>query len=138
MKHPSRFWYTAVVISTILAITWYSRPDRGGVNRCAQIFGLSEISDIGLVHRPFYSWHFIESPKFRFTITPTQYEKLKSILMNHGYSDWSKGSLDYGSVNIGGSPYDDYIFCTLKSPHSNYYWSYSAEDNLIYAITFTP
>ena len=98
---------------------------------------MPELRQLQLSHRPFFGWEVFESPKFRFRITPTDFEKLSLRLSEDGYSSWKFGSLQFGSVLIGGSSEEDFIYCTKDTPSCHYYWSYSAAEKVIYAITFS-
>lgn len=119
----------------LLATGYISKPDRGGVGRCARIFAMPELHQLQLSHRPFFGWDLFEYPKFRFKITTVDFEKLSLQLSEDGYSPWERGSLQYGSVLIGGSSEDDFIYCSKHTPSYHYYWSYSAAEHVVYAIT---
>jgi hypothetical protein len=120
----------------LLAIGYISKPDWGGVGRCARIFGMPELHQLQLSHRPFFGWELFESPKFRFRITAADFEKLSLQLSADGYSPWKRGSLQFGSVLIGGSSEEDFFYCSKDTPSHHYYWSYSAAEQVIYAVTF--
>ena len=124
-----------LVALILLAIGYISRPDWGGVGRCARIFAMPELLQIQLSHRPLFGWELFESPKFRFRITVTDFEKLSRKLSEDGFSPWERGSLQYGSVLIGGSSGEDFIYCSKNTPSYHYYWSYSAAGHVVYAIT---
>ncbi len=131
-----RIFTITLVTLAIIAIAYLSKPDRGGVDRCASIFSLPEILKLDLRHDPFLTWDLFESSKFRFKITAADFEKLSHQLSEAGYSPWESGSLQFGSVLVGGSSEEDYIYCTKETPSYRYYWSYSAREGVIYAITF--
>ena len=132
MTRNKKLAITAVVL---LAIGYLSKPDRGGIGRCARIFAIPELHQLQLSHRPFFEWELFESSKFRFKITETDFEKLSLQLSKHGYSLWERGSLQYGSILIGGSSEEDFIYCSKHTPSYHYYWSYSAAEHVVYAIT---
>lgn len=125
----------AIAAFLLLTIGYISKPDRGGVGRCARTFAMPELHQIQLSHRPFFGWELFESPKFRFKITAADFEKLSLQLSEDGYSRWERGSLQYGSVLIGGSSEEDFIYCSKHTPSYHYYWSYSAAGHVVYAIT---
>lgn len=125
------------VILLIGGVACYlSRPDRGGLSKCADVFGLPVLNRLGLVSRPFLAWTPFESPKFRFAISPTQFAEIDSALKAAGYSAWERGGVTYGSVSHGWTPGEDNVHCSLKRGGKSYTWSYSAKKNLIFAITF--
>jgi len=97
---------------------------------------MPELHQLQLAHNPFFSWDLFESPKFRFKITATDFQKLSIRVSEDGYSPWQRGSLQYGSVLVGGSEEEDFIYCFKDIRSSRYYWSYSASKQLIYAISF--
>ena len=125
-----------IVALIVLAIGYISKPDWGGVGRCERIFAMPELQQLQLSHKPFFVWELFESPKFRFRTTAADYEKLSLQLSAAGYSPWERGSLQYGSVVIGGSSEDDFICCSKHTPSYHYYWIYSASEQVVYAITF--
>lgn len=115
---------------------YISRPDRGGLARCARVFALPGINSLKLSSRPFLSWTPFESAKFRFAVSPTDFAMLDAELRADGYSEWEKGGVTYGSVSHGWSMDEDFVYCSLKRGGRSYTWSYSARKNLIFAITF--
>jgi hypothetical protein len=121
---------------TLITIGYFSKPDRGGVGRCARIFSMPELHELQLSHSPFFEWELFESPKFRFKITATDFEKLSTQVSEDGYSPWTRGSLQFGSVLVGGSEEEDFIYCSKKTRSNHYYWSYSASERVIYAVSF--
>lgn len=128
---------TAIVIFTIVSLFVYlSKPDRGGVSRCSRVFGISEIKNYGLVHKPFYTWELFESPKFEFTISGEAYDELARELKRVGYSDWKEGGVTFGSVDVGWTSDEDNVYCELTKDGYHLYWSYSAKKQRIWAITF--
>ncbi len=120
----------------LLAVGYASKPDRGGVGRCSKIFGIPELRQCHFSHRPFLVWEFFESPKFRFTVSPSDFSRLDTTLKAAGYSAWERGGVTYGSVSHGWTPDEDSVYCSLKQGGYSYTWSYSERKNLIYAITF--
>ena len=124
------------IASVILIVVGYiSKPDRGGVGRCAKIFSMPELHQFQLSHRPFVGWELFESPKFRFTLSPSNFSRLDAALKAAGYTVWQEGGVTFGSVSHGWTPNEDYVYCKSTSGGNRYYWSYSAKENLIYAIT---
>ena len=126
----------AIVSVILIAIGYISKPDRGGVWRCAKIFEMPELQHFHVSHRPFWMWKPFESPKFRFRISPSDLSRLDAALKLNGYPAWIKGGVTYGSVSHGWEADDDYVYCQSKRGGYSYTWSYSAKENLIYAIQF--
>lgn len=133
MTRTKKLTIAAVVL---LALGYISKPNRGGVGRCATIFAMPELTQLQLSHRPFFEWEPFESPKFRFKISPSDFSRLDVALKVAGYSGWEKGGVTFGSVSHGWTPDEDHVTCRSQRGGSNYYWSYSAKENLIYAIKF--
>lgn len=125
----------AIALVILLAVGYISKPDRGGVGRCARVFAMPELHQFQLSHRPFLGWELFESPKFRFTISPSDFSRLDAALKAAGYSGWERGGVTFGSVSHGWTPDEDYVTCEFRRGSYHYYWSYSAKENLIYAIT---
>jgi hypothetical protein len=125
-----------IASGTLLVVGYLSKPDRGGVGRCAKIFALPELHQLQLSPRPFFAWDLFESPKFRFTISPSDFTKLDANLKAAGYSGWEKGSVTFGSLSVGDMPEEDHIFNRLAKGGYHYHWSYSAKENVIYGIKF--
>ena len=126
----------AIAAVVLIAVGYISKPDRGGVGRCASIFAMPELNQLQLSHRPFFRWELFESPKFRFTISPSNFSRLDAALKQAGYSEWERGGVTYGSVSHGNTPAEDHVTNSLTRGGYHYHWSYSAKENLIYAIRF--
>lgn len=126
----------AIASVILIAIGYISKPDKGGVWLCAKIFEMPELHQFHLTRRPFLMWEPFESAKFRFRISPSDFSRLDAVLKQHGYSDWTKGGVTYGSVSHGWTPDEDYVYCQSKRGGYSYTWSYSAKESLIYAIEF--
>jgi len=126
----------AIAALILLAIGYISKPDRGGVGRCARIFAMPDLHQFHLSHRPFLMWELFESPKFRFMISPSDFSRLDAALKLNGYPAWTKGGVSYGSVSHGEEPDEDYVYCQSKRGGYSYTWSYSAKESRIYAIQF--
>ncbi|MCP5537237.1 MAG: hypothetical protein H7A51_13750 [Akkermansiaceae bacterium] len=120
----------------VVGVGYLSKPDRGGLVGCGQVFGLPEIEQLELDTKPLMSWQPFESPKYRFHASDAQFEALDRILRSEGYSDWQEGGVSFGSISHGWTSDEDWIYC--KSSHEGYnlYWSYSRTQKLVYAITF--
>ena len=125
-----------VVVALVFVFGYLSKPDRGGVNRCSRVFAISELEDYSLAHKPFATWDLFESPKFRFAISTESFERLAVELKRQGYSDWKRGGVTFGSVDVGWTEDEDNIYCKHTRSGYHHYWSYSAKTKLIYAITF--
>ena len=125
-----------ISIGVILLLLYASKPDKGGVWACSKIFGLSELSNVQLDHKPFWNWEIFESSKYRFRISPEEFSKLQLILDKHGYSEWKNQGLTYDSVSIGWEGDDDFIVTKKQDNGMVYYWSYSRDLNVIYAISW--
>ena len=125
-----------IASAILVAIGYISKPDRGGVWRCAQIFDMPELQEFHFSHEPFLMWEPFESPKFRFRISPTDFSRLDSALKRQGYPTWIEGGVTYGSVSHGDEPDEDYVYCQSEHGGHSYTWSYSAKESLIYAIQF--
>ena len=133
MTRIKRLAITSVIL---IAVGYISKPDRGGVGRCARVFAMPELHQLQLSHRPFFGWQPFESPKFRFTISTSDFSILDAALKSAGYSVWKEGGVTFGSVSHGWTPDEDYVYCKSTGGGYNRYWSYSVKENLIYAITF--
>lgn len=136
MTHIRRYTKVAVILLITVIVTYFSRPDRGGLSRCGQLFEMPELNRLDLTSRPFLAWTPFESPKFRFEVSPTQFAEIDSALKAAGYSAWETGGVTYGSVSHGWTPDEDYVYCRMKRGGHSYTWSYSARENLIFAILF--
>ena len=108
----------AVILLIGVVFGYLSKPDRGGLSRCAGIFELPELNRLELASKPLLAWTPFESPKFRFTISPTQFAEIDSMLKSTGYSAWEKGGVTYGSVSHGWTPDEDYVCCSLNASRS--------------------
>lgn len=126
----------AVILLIGVVFGCLSKPDRGGLSRCAGIFELPELNRLELTSRSLLSWTPFESPKFRFALSPTQFAEIDLMLKAAGYSAWEKGGVTYGSVSHGWTPDEDYVYCSLKRGGHSYTWSYSVQKKLIFAIAF--
>jgi hypothetical protein len=100
------------------------------------MFNLPELIDIALDHKPFWHWELFESSKYRFSISPEEFLKLESMLAAEGYSDWEQLGLTYDSVSIGWGADEDFIVAEKRSNGMVYYWSYSRDLNVVYAISW--
>jgi hypothetical protein len=136
MTRIRRYTKVAVILLIAVIVTYLSRPDRGGLSRCGQLFEMPELKRLDLTSRPFLAWTPFESPKFRFEVSPTQFAEIDSALKAAGYSIWEKGGVTYGSVSHGWTTDEDYVYCSKKHGGHSYTWSYSARENLIFAILF--
>lgn len=133
MTRPKKLAIASVIL---IAIGYISKPDRGGVGRCAKIFAMPELRQFHLSHRPFLGWELFESPKFRFAISPADFSRLDAALEAAGYPAWERGGVTYGSVSHGWESDEDYVYRQSKRSGYSYTWSYSSKENLIYAIQF--
>lgn len=131
MTPIKKFTIASVILFTVAYI---SKPDRGGVGRCAKVFAIPELHQLQLSHRPFLWWEPFESPKFRFTISPSDFSILDAAFKSAGYSVWKEGGVTFGSVSHGWTPDEDYVYCKSRRGGHNFYWSYSVEESLLYAI----
>lgn len=120
----------------LLQFLYFSKPDRGGIQTCSKTFGLRGLDSIAMKHRPFWSWDLFESRKYRFEITPEEFSKLRSLLALSGYSEWTEKGLTFGSVDIGWNSDDKFIVVEKRMSGMLFYWSYSREENLVYAISW--
>ena len=130
-----RVKYIILISCLVIILGYFSKPDRGGVQRCVSLFSLSELNHLHLEHSPMYTWELFETPKFQFKIGEEDFKMLSDIIAKDGYSAWTHGSLSVGSLYLGGSMEDDFIYCSKKTSTWNYYWSYSANEKTIYAVT---
>jgi hypothetical protein len=125
-----------VIVALLFVFGYLSKPDRGGLSRCSRIFAISKLEEYSLTHKPFATWDIFESPKFRFALSTESYERLAVELKRQGYSEWKRGGVTFGSVDVGWAGDEDNIYCRLTRSGYHYYWSYSAKTKVIYAITF--
>ena len=126
-----------IVFIVVIGLLYYlSKPDRGGVAACSKVFGLPELQTIKMSSKSFWSWELFESPKYRFSISPKEYTKLKSVLAEQGYSDWVRQGLTYDSVNIGTENYEDCLVSKKQGRGTVFYWSYSRKLGEVYAISW--
>ena len=125
-----------VILAIVLVLGYLSKPDRGGASRCSRVFAISELEGYKLTHKPFLTWELFESPKFRFAISTNGYEQLAAELKRLGYSEWQRGGVTFGSADVGWTENEDNIYCELTRDGYHHYWSYSAKQGQIYAITF--
>ncbi|MGJ8655154.1 MAG: hypothetical protein ACSHX6_01785 [Akkermansiaceae bacterium] len=125
-----------IILTVVFAVGmgYFSKPDRGGVERCSFLFSMPELKHLELEHVPVSTWELFETPKFQLKIGEGDYERLAELLAKDGYSTWEHGSLLVGSFYLGGSMEDDFIYCSKRTPSWNYYWSYSAREGMIYAV----
>ena len=125
-----------MIFTVIIGLLYLSKPDRGGVAACSKVFGLPELQMIELSSKSFWTWELFESPKYRFSISPEEYTKLKSVLADHDYSDWVRKGLTYDSINIGTENYEDSLVSTKQGRGSVFHWSYSQKLGEVYAISW--
>jgi len=126
----------ALLVGVVLLFLYVTKPDKGGVWACSKMFGLPRLSEIELDHKPFWYWQIFESSKYRFHIEPEEFSKLQSMLAAEGYSEWERQGLTYGSISIGWNGNEDFIVTRRRSNGMVYYWSYSRDLNVVYAISW--
>jgi hypothetical protein len=120
----------------LLGITYLSKPDRGGLNRCKEIFGFDSLDQRDLEIYPMLTWKPFEGAKFKMKIKKNRFEAFKKYLHGHGYREWKEGGLEYGSFIIGcdGSAPVQYSF--NKFGGHEQIIAYDRTNNFIYAINF--
>lgn len=83
----------------------YSRPDRSAEKRFAKLFEIG-FSEKYLKNVMILPWIPFESPKFKFKFNSEYQDAIRGELINSGYTNWTLGSYQSGSLFIGGTPAD--------------------------------
>lgn len=117
-----------------ILLCYFSRPDRGGVERCSESFGIPSLMNLNLTQRMLLLWEPFESPKYRFEISPNNFEELSDILTRTGYSQWERHGLNFGSLNLDANLISDFVSCSKRTNEANLYWGYSESQGMLYAI----
>lgn len=84
----------------LIAVVYLSKPDRGGIKRCQEIFGFDSFEKLDMEECRFSTWRPFENPKFKFRIKEN-INDVKSYLESYGFQEWNVGGVQYGSINIG-------------------------------------
>ena len=136
MKNPNRRKFLVWLVPSVFVVLYFSRPDWGGIDRCARVVEMPEVKQLDLTHKKLLKWDFFESPKFRFQIPPKSASDLTLMLEENGYSEWKEGFLQFGSFYLGDGPEDDLIYCSKRMRGFTVYWGYSKRQNKLYSIAF--
>lgn len=132
---PITISITATSFALFIGLIYLSKPDRGGVARCEEIFHLNSLSDRGLKIHPLTKWMPFENPKFRMYVENEKSEELIKYLGANGYSNWKKGSVQYGSFYIGENTSDEVYYSKKRTGKNVDIMAYDKRDGLLYAIT---
>jgi hypothetical protein len=118
----------------VAGLIFVSKPDRGGLYRCQEIFGFDLINQKDLKNFSFSTWSPFENPKFRMKIGQSKFQELKLYLYYHGYKEWKEGGLQYGSLNMGWDGSAPLIYSFKKFHGHVHIVAYDEKNQLFYAI----
>lgn len=116
------------------SIVYLSKPDRGGMARCEEVFGLHSLSGMGVKIVPMDGWKPFEKPKFKAKLTREPFELIKGYLVYNGFDEWRTGGIQYGSLNIGWEGKDDLIYSLKKFSGRVHVAAYDYNDCVLYLI----
>jgi len=133
-KHLLLTVSTIVIIFAFIGLVYLSKPDRGGLIRCEEIFHLDLLSDRGLEIRPLTRWEPFENPKFRMHVENGKLDTIIEYLEDNGYSKWEKGSVQYGSLNVGGNTSDEVYYSKKRTGKNVDIMAYDKKSGFLYAI----
>lgn len=122
------------IIFMVISVFYTSKPDRGGLIRCQKIFGFSSLNNRGLTLQPFLKWKPFETPKFRMSIESGKLNSVKDYLAKFGYTEWTLGGLQYGSLNMGWDSSTDLYYSKKRIGKNVQIVAYDETNNLLYAI----
>ena len=122
------------VAAIFILVGYWSKPDRGGVERCSESFGIPNLIELDLTHRRFLHWEPFESSKFRFEISANNFKRLSEVLIGTGYSQWERHGLEFGSLSLDANLITDFVSCSKRTEDANLYWGYSRAEGMLYAI----
>jgi hypothetical protein len=125
---------TVIILSGLLGITYFSKPDRGGLGRCQEIFGFDNLSQRDLKILPFSTWSPFENSKFQMKLQKSKFESLKIYLYSHGYEKWESGGLQFGSLNIGWDGLIHLQYSLRKFDGHVHIVAYDQTNGIFYAI----
>jgi hypothetical protein len=120
----------------VAGLIYVSKPDRGGIYRCEEIFGFDSLNQRDLKNLPFLTWSPFESPKFRMKIGQSKFLELKPYLHYHGYKEWEEGGVQYGSLNMGWDRTAPLQYSMKKFQGHVHIVAYDKRNQLFYAIFF--
>lgn len=125
---------TIMVLSAAISIAYLSKPDRGGLTRCQEVFGLDSLDRRGLEMLPFYTWSPFENRKFKMRIKIDKIDDLKYYLFTRGYEEWKEGGIQFGSLETGWDGTAAVQYSIRKFGGNSHLVAYDSTNHLIYAI----
>ena len=116
-------------------------PDHGGVARFEAVFEVKLPSSARMIKVNDGKW--TDDPRFRFRITPADFEMVKQITVRAGYSEWKKVpdtfTYGFGSFNLEGSDKDP-VYVSDKYPTGkggkHFMLFYRPSTELLEAVSF--
>jgi len=118
----------------VIGIAYISKPDRGGLRRCQEIFGLDSLEGRGAELRPFLKWKPFETTKFRMKVGREKVTDLKNYLVRCGYTKWVEGGIQYGSLNMGWDSTTKIYYSKKQIGRHVHIMAYDMTNDLLYAI----
>lgn len=124
-------WVVCVLLPIIL---YFSKPDRGGLQRCERIFGLDALRDLELEQRSLWKWRPFEQAKFSFEVPSAMQQKLLEYLEAKGFRTWHSGGIQYGSFNVGWEPSENVKYSKIERHGEVFVIALDEDKNILYLI----
>lgn len=125
--------HVSAVIGLVILL-YLSKPDKLGVFACSKFFHLEGLEQTNIRHSPYILWKPFEASKYRFKVSPDQFDSLSLLLHKNGYSEWGRGGLQFPNFNRGHRSDEDTIYCMLSNRGYDYYWVYEQKNQCAYAF----
>ena len=65
-----------VAVVGIGLILWRTKPDWGGIEKCTELSGISNLDEFVEKQSPLMFWSFLESPRFEFLVPRNDFQRL--------------------------------------------------------------
>jgi hypothetical protein len=134
LRNVSILLIPGIVLVMVVFLGYVSKPDRGGLGRCEKVFGFDSLSCRGLTHVPLVIWVPFEDPKFKMRINVDKADDLMSYFAGLGYSNWTRGGVQFGSIDMGWEASSEVYYSEKEVGISNHYLVHDRENNVLFAI----
>lgn len=117
----------------LIAVVYFSKPDRGGIKRCQEIFGFNPFEKLEIKECHLSTWNPFENPKFKLKIKG-DIDDVKNYFALYGFKEWSVGGVQYGSINIGWDETTNVVYSLKKFSGHVHIVVYDQTNSYLYII----
>lgn len=110
-----------------------STKNNSYISRCEEITGINDLN--GLLN-DVKKYHFQKGGNEYYTLysSPHQIDKIKELLDRQGFSNWKKGGITYGPIDVGGVPSDNVVYSIIKEANGSRLVAINYDRNEVHVI----